>query len=67
LFNKKENWNYVGRYPETHFYCPDSMKKEQYASFKKWYEQQNGKVIFLIIINIIIIFNKINYILDLQL
>jgi len=55
LFNQKENWNYIGRYPDAHYYCPDSMKKEQYDAFVKWHEQQDGKVKLLkclLIINV---------------
>lgn len=44
LFNKKENWDYVGKYPDAFFYSPANMKKKEYDAFHTWYLQQKSKV-----------------------
>lgn len=43
MFNRKENWNYVGEWPAVEFYQPQLMKQDVKAKFLEWYEQQRGK------------------------
>ena len=39
LFNKKENQNYIGKYPDAHYYAVDSMSREERDTFLNWYEE----------------------------
>lgn len=44
LFNKKENWNYVGTLPDAYFYSPASMKPTEYQKFMEWYGEHRNTV-----------------------
>lgn len=43
LFNKRENFGYVGPLPEKHFYMDCEMGGKTHSSFQKWYKEQDGK------------------------
>jgi hypothetical protein len=43
LFNLKNNYCYIGKYPEAWFYDPDSMSKERRIAFFEWHANQRGK------------------------
>lgn len=43
MFNRKENWNYVGPWPAVEYYQPQYMKEGEQKAFMEWYEQQRGK------------------------
>ncbi len=38
LFNRQENWNYIGPLPDAHFYCSENMKQAARDEFDKWYK-----------------------------
>ncbi|XP_048775446.2 uncharacterized protein LOC125680045 [Ostrea edulis] len=44
FFNKEQNQNYVGPYPDAHYYNPDDMSIANRAAFYTWYNQQAEKV-----------------------
>jgi len=44
LFIRKENLDYVGPLPDSHYYNPDSMKAAKRDEFLQWYEQEKVKV-----------------------
>ena len=43
LFNRIENWNYVGDWPAVEYYQPEIMKETDRSKFMEWYNQQLGK------------------------
>ena len=43
-FNKPCNWDYVGPYPEQHYYGVDYMSTEDRDDFLQWHKEQDGKV-----------------------
>lgn len=43
MFNRAENWNYVGDWPAIDYYQPQYMKDGERKVFMEWYEQQRGK------------------------
>jgi hypothetical protein len=43
FFNTAENQNYVGPYPDPHYYNPDDMSVANRKDFYAWYAQQQGK------------------------
>ena len=46
-FNKKENWNYVGSYPEKEYYGVSMMSEEETQNFNDWYNDKiTRKVVF---------------------
>jgi hypothetical protein len=44
FFNTAENQNYVGPYPNPHYYNPDDMSIANRKAFFAWYEQLKDKV-----------------------
>ena len=40
LFNVKENWNYIGLYPEKEYYGVTLMNEEEVQSFNDWYNEK---------------------------
>lgn len=44
LFNRVENQNYVGPWPDAYYYSPATMKEPVKQDFYKWYNQQTSKV-----------------------
>ena len=40
LFNKKENFLYIGPYPTAEFYSPDYMSPEEKSEFLSWYQER---------------------------
>ena len=40
LFNKEENWGYVGPIPPEPYYVPNSMKPETRKAFCAWHKEQ---------------------------
>lgn len=54
MFNKAENWDYVGPFPEADQYCASEMKPAAKQTFYTWYNNNKDTVIkymkFLIII-----------------
>lgn len=40
IFNTRENQNYVGKYPDQHFYMPDAMNANQREEFLVWYKRK---------------------------
>lgn len=44
MFNRLENWDYVGEWPGVEFYQPEYMTTDQRHTFLAWYEKQQGKV-----------------------
>ena len=43
LFNRRENWSYVGAWPSIEYYQPEYMKEGDRTKFLAWYNQQLGK------------------------
>nr|XP_042900963.1 uncharacterized protein LOC122269882 [Parasteatoda tepidariorum] len=43
LFNRRENQAYVGPFPESSFFCPDTMSSKAKSEFFVWYEQNKDK------------------------
>lgn len=43
-FTSEENMDYVGDYPDSKYYGPDSMAKNEREKFFEWYECQRGKI-----------------------
>lgn len=43
MFNKRENWNYNGIWPESEYYQPQHMKPADRERFLAWYEEQRSK------------------------
>lgn len=43
MFNRRENWNYIGEWPAVDYYQPDYMKDGEREQFLVWYNQQRGK------------------------
>ncbi|XP_056022075.1 uncharacterized protein LOC130054965 [Ostrea edulis] len=43
FFNTEQNQNYVGPYPDAHYYNPDDMSIANREAFYTWYNQQQGK------------------------
>ena len=39
-FNRKENWNYIGPYPEKDSYGLTSMSEDEVQSFNHWYNEK---------------------------
>ena len=44
LFDCPEHADYSGAWPETRFYCPDSMKPSVHKQFLEWYETVKDQV-----------------------
>lgn len=44
MFNRKENWNYVGEWPAIEYYQPQYMKDGERQAFMEWYNQQQSKI-----------------------
>ncbi|XP_053481752.1 uncharacterized protein LOC128608210 [Ictalurus furcatus] len=44
LFNRTENEDYVGPYPDKHFYGYETMSDKERALFDEWYVTVSGKV-----------------------
>jgi hypothetical protein len=44
LFNKMENFNYIGSYPTSDYYQPDLMSNEKRAEFFSWYNINKTKI-----------------------
>ena len=40
MFNKKENFSYIGPYPAQEFYSPDYMSSEDKSDFLSWYQEK---------------------------
>jgi hypothetical protein len=38
IFNKPENFNYIGSYPEKAYYSPEQMNEKKKIEFESWYE-----------------------------
>jgi len=43
LFNRRENHDYVGPYPEADQYCPSQMKPGDREDFYKWYNTHKAE------------------------
>lgn len=43
LFNKKENFGYIGKIPDAKYYCPESMTPDARAEFMAWHEELLNK------------------------
>lgn len=43
-FNKCENWNYIGPYPEKKYYSPEYMKKQLLDEFNNWYHTVKNNI-----------------------
>lgn len=44
MFNRKENWNYIGKWPDAKYYQPEYMLESERRIFLSWYEEQKDKV-----------------------
>ena len=42
-FNKPENQDYIGKYPDKHYYSYNSMTKKSKEEFDKWYDTVTGE------------------------
>jgi hypothetical protein len=45
LFNRDENIDYNGPYPDASYYSPSSMKPGAHEAFYKWYNENKHKVL----------------------
>jgi len=43
-FNKPENFNYVGPYPDEEYYQPQFFKQNKKIEFDKWYENHKNNI-----------------------
>ena len=43
FFNRPENQDYIGPYPQPQFYGVSQMSTTQRSSFYKWYQEEGGK------------------------
>jgi hypothetical protein len=43
MFNREENWDYKGPFPEARYYEPDRMTEAKREKFLKWYDEQKDK------------------------
>ena len=43
LFNTRDNRNYVGPYPDAHFFSPGHMSTQRRREFEAWYERKKHK------------------------
>ena len=39
-FNKKENWNYIGPYPDKKYFGVDLMNEQETLTFTEWYNEK---------------------------
>lgn len=44
FFNKAENQDYIGKYPEKEFFGGDTMKEEEYKKFLEWYDHSKNQI-----------------------
>lgn len=44
MFNRKENWTYIGPWPAAENYQPQYMKESERNAFFKWYAEQRSKI-----------------------
>jgi hypothetical protein len=44
LFNKKENWNYIGSWPDIKYYQTELMSCIEKETFTKWHEKQKQNI-----------------------
>ena len=43
FFNRSENQDYIGPFPDKEYYDPQGMSTQRKAAFEEWYEKQQGK------------------------
>ena len=47
FFNRSENQEYVGPFPDAHYYDPDGMSTQRREEFDKWYkERKEEEIVF---------------------